>query len=145
MTSNAEFMKRPKSNLLANQSSEHFEAFDHRSLRICVVLYLFPQQVCDMMCASVREQMMLGVNDYLVIDRTQWMQNWPGQIVLNGSQVGAETALASSIRASLGYGLLLVMVLFSSIVGWIFLFTHRHLRASDQVYALRKHGGWVGG
>lgn len=44
-------------------------------------------QVCDMMCASVREQMMLGVNDYLVIDRTQWMQNWPGQIVLNGSQV----------------------------------------------------------
>ena len=40
-----------------------------------------------MMCASVREQMMLGVNDYLVIDRTQWMQNWPGQIVLNGSQV----------------------------------------------------------
>lgn len=34
--------------------------------------------------------MMLGVNDYLVIDRTQWMQNWPGQIVLNGSQVGGE-------------------------------------------------------
>ena len=31
--------------------------------------------------------MMLGVNDYLEIDRTQWMQNWPGQIVLNGSQV----------------------------------------------------------
>lgn len=32
---------------------------------------------------------MLGVNDYLEIDRTQWMQNWPGQIVLNGSQVQA--------------------------------------------------------
>lgn len=39
------------------------------------------------MCASVRQQMMLGVNNYLEIDRTQWMQNWPGQIVLNGSQV----------------------------------------------------------
>ncbi|CAM9225721.1 unnamed protein product, partial [Ectocarpus sp. 4 AP-2014] len=53
-------------------------------------------EVCDMMCASVREQMMLGVNDYLVIDRTQWMQNWPGQIVLNGSQVHwtAETEAA---------------------------------------------------
>lgn len=44
-------------------------------------------KVCDMMCASVRQQMMLGVNDYLEVDRTQWMQNWPGQIVLNGSQV----------------------------------------------------------
>eukprot|EP00752_Nemacystus_decipiens_P010663 g9495.t1 len=53
-------------------------------------------EVCDMMCASVREQMMLGINDYLVIDRTQWMQNWPGQIVLNGSQVHwtAETEAA---------------------------------------------------
>ena len=40
-----------------------------------------------MMCASVRQQMMLGVKNYLEIDRTQWMQNWPGQIVLNGSQV----------------------------------------------------------
>ena len=40
-----------------------------------------------MMCASVRQQMILGVNDYLAVDRTQWMQNWPGQIVLNGSQV----------------------------------------------------------
>lgn len=44
-------------------------------------------QVCDMMCASVRQQMILGVNDYLAVDRTQWMQNWPGQIVLNASQV----------------------------------------------------------
>lgn len=31
--------------------------------------------------------MMLGVSNYLEVDRTQWMQNWPGQIVLNGSQV----------------------------------------------------------
>lgn len=46
-----------------------------------------------MMCASVREQMMLGVNDYLAIDRTQWMQNWPGQIVLNGSQVNRHLLL----------------------------------------------------
>lgn len=52
------------------------------------------QQVCDMMCASVREQMMLGVNDYLVIDRTQWMQNWPGQIVLNGSQVRTKLSVS---------------------------------------------------
>lgn len=58
------------------------------SLICCTHFRLTHQtKVCDMMCASVRQQMMLGVNDYLEIDRTQWMQNWPGQIVLNGSQV----------------------------------------------------------
>lgn len=50
-----------------------------------------------MMCASVRQQMMLGVNDYLQIDRTQWMQNWPGQIVLNGSQASHSLRYAVSI------------------------------------------------
>jgi len=51
------------------------------------ISHFWCHQVCDMMCASVRQQMILGVNDYLAVDRTQWMQNWPGQIVLNASQV----------------------------------------------------------
>ncbi|CAM9191036.1 unnamed protein product [Choristocarpus tenellus] len=34
-----------------------------------------------MMCKSVREQMLLGVQDYFETDRTDWMQRWPGQIV----------------------------------------------------------------
>lgn len=41
----------------------------------------------ESMCASVREQMRLALVDYLVTPRPDWMQKWPGQIVLNGSQV----------------------------------------------------------
>lgn len=44
--------------------------------------------------------MMLGVNDYLQIDRTQWMQNWPGQIVLNGSQA-SYLVISTLIRKNL--------------------------------------------
>jgi dynein heavy chain len=44
-------------------------------------------QVCDAMCDAVREQMRLGVEDYVTKPRTEWMQQWPGQVVLNGSQV----------------------------------------------------------
>ena len=41
-----------------------------------------------MMRVSVREQMLMGVRDYLVTSRTDWMQKWPGMVVINGSQVG---------------------------------------------------------
>lgn len=40
--------------------------------------------------------MMLGIKDYLQKDRTQWMQNWPGQVVLNGSQVWGATGIRPS-------------------------------------------------
>lgn len=40
--------------------------------------------------------MMLGIKDYLQKDRTQWMQNWPGQVVLNGSQVRGATGTSPS-------------------------------------------------
>jgi dynein heavy chain, axonemal len=33
-----------------------------------------------MMCRSVRQQMVLAVEDYVKTPRTQWMQKWPGQV-----------------------------------------------------------------
>jgi dynein heavy chain, axonemal len=50
-------------------------------------------EVCAAMCASVREQVRLGVIDYAAAPRTQWMQQWPGQVVLNGSQVSSSSAV----------------------------------------------------
>ena len=44
-------------------------------------------EVEDRMRMSLRFQMLSAVQDYLVAKRTDWMQKWPGQIVLNGSQV----------------------------------------------------------
>merc|ERR1719502_918038 len=39
------------------------------------------------MIDGVRFQMLSAIQDYLVTKRTDWMQKWPGMIVLNGSQV----------------------------------------------------------
>jgi dynein heavy chain, axonemal len=52
-------------------------------------------EVCAAMCASVREQVRLGVIDYAAAPRTQWMQQWPGQVVLNGSQVSSSSSSAN--------------------------------------------------
>ena len=55
-------------------------------------------EVCDVMCASVRQQMILALQDYLVSPRTQWMQTWPGQIVINGSQVYWTSEVESALN-----------------------------------------------
>ena len=39
------------------------------------------------MCAAVRDHMIRAVRAYPDTQRTQWMLDWPGQVVLNGSQV----------------------------------------------------------
>ena len=39
------------------------------------------------MCAAVRDHMIRAVRCYADTPRTQWMLDWPGQVVLNGSQV----------------------------------------------------------
>jgi dynein heavy chain, axonemal len=39
-----------------------------------------------MMLATIRQQMILGIQDYYETKRTDWMQKWPGQVVINASQ-----------------------------------------------------------
>jgi dynein heavy chain, axonemal len=39
------------------------------------------------MKVSIREVMYKAIVDYPAIPRTVWMQKWPGQCVINGSQV----------------------------------------------------------
>eukprot|EP00975_Prorocentrum_lima_P000118 27889-Prorocentrum_lima.AAC.1 len=39
-----------------------------------------------MMQLSVRREMIKGILDYVATPRTEWMQKWPAQVVLNGSQ-----------------------------------------------------------
>ena len=39
------------------------------------------------MCAAVRDHMIRAVRAYPDTQRTRWMLDWPGQVVLNGSQV----------------------------------------------------------
>jgi dynein heavy chain, axonemal len=58
-------------------------------------------EVCAAMCASVREQVRLGVIDYAAAPRTQWMQQWPGQVVLNGSQVSSASAVVVVVERML--------------------------------------------
>jgi dynein heavy chain, axonemal len=41
----------------------------------------------EAMCNAVRARMFESVLDYVQTPRTEWMQIWPGQCVLNGSQV----------------------------------------------------------
>jgi dynein heavy chain len=44
-------------------------------------------EVTEAMLEAVRMQFLLSIENYTEVKRTDWMQNWPGQIVLNGSQV----------------------------------------------------------
>ena len=44
-------------------------------------------EIEERMRSSLRFQMLSAIQDYLVTKRTDWMQKWPGMIVLNGSQV----------------------------------------------------------
>jgi dynein heavy chain len=41
----------------------------------------------DMMMASVRMNILGAISDYGETTRTEWMQKWPGQVVINVSQV----------------------------------------------------------
>ena len=58
-------------------------------------------EIEERMRSSLRFQMLSAIQDYLVTKRTDWMQAWPGMIVLNGSQVHwtreIEEAMASGI------------------------------------------------
>jgi dynein heavy chain len=44
-------------------------------------------EVKDAMIAGVRDNMYHAILDYAECSRTEWMQKWAGQVVLNGSQV----------------------------------------------------------
>ncbi|TYZ61500.1 hypothetical protein PybrP1_006824 [[Pythium] brassicae (nom. inval.)] len=43
-------------------------------------------EVEEMMRVSVRDVMLLSIQDYAKVARTKWIQKWPGMCVLNGSQ-----------------------------------------------------------
>ena len=51
------------------------------------------------MIAAVRAQMRDALQDYVVAPRPQWVQKWPGQCVIAGSQVYWTAAVESAIRA----------------------------------------------
>lgn len=44
-------------------------------------------EVENMMKTSIRDVMFSAIQDYIKVDRTQWIQKWPGMCVLNGSQL----------------------------------------------------------
>jgi dynein heavy chain, axonemal len=50
-------------------------------------LEVWMTEVLDGMMAAVRFNMLSSIIDYTAIPRTQWMQKWTAQCVLNGSQV----------------------------------------------------------
>ena len=56
------------------------------------------------MCAAVRDHMIRAVRAYPDTQRTRWMLDWPGQVVLNGSQVHwtLETEKALSDKGNQG-------------------------------------------
>ena len=56
------------------------------------------------MRVSVREQMLQGIKEYFEVPRTEWMQKWPGMVVINGSQVHwtRETELAMLSKGNEG-------------------------------------------
>ena len=62
-------------------------------------------ELLDMMLKSVRQQMILGIEDYMLCSRSEWMQKWPSQIVINASQLywtkETEEALAEKGNAGL--------------------------------------------
>ena len=62
-------------------------------------------QGMEMMLKSVRQQMIMGIDDYLTCSRSEWMQKWPSQIVINASQLywtkETEEALAEKGNAGL--------------------------------------------
>ena len=43
-------------------------------------------EVKDAMVGGVRDNMIKAVSEYGTVPRTQWMQTWAAQCVLNGSQ-----------------------------------------------------------
>eukprot|EP00615_Pteridomonas_danica_P016588 CAMPEP_0114385844 /NCGR_PEP_ID=MMETSP0102-20121206/6268_1 /TAXON_ID=38822 ORGANISM="Pteridomonas danica, Strain PT" /NCGR_SAMPLE_ID=MMETSP0102 /ASSEMBLY_ACC=CAM_ASM_000212 /LENGTH=3026 /DNA_ID=CAMNT_0001542557 /DNA_START=949 /DNA_END=10026 /DNA_ORIENTATION=- len=44
-------------------------------------------ELTTQMRVSVRKQMLEGIREYFIVPRTDWMQKWPGMVVINGSQV----------------------------------------------------------
>ena len=50
------------------------------------------------MRSSVRQNMLDGIKEYKVIKRTDWMQKWPGMVVINGSQVHWTAETEEAIR-----------------------------------------------
>ncbi len=55
-------------------------------------------QVLKQMKESVRHVLDLSVKDYAKIPRTQWVQKWPGQCVINGSQLHWTAEVESALR-----------------------------------------------
>jgi dynein heavy chain len=55
-------------------------------------------EVEQAMCRSMRTVMKASVDEYIVVPRTQWVQNWPGQCVLNASQLHWTREMEDFIR-----------------------------------------------
>eukprot|EP00501_MAST-03F_sp_TOSAG23-6_P002658 GSMAST32.ASY1.ANO1.2804.1 assembled CDS len=51
------------------------------------------------MCDAVKSNFYAAVQDYLVVPRTEWMQKWPGQLVLNCSQVHWTKEMEAAMEA----------------------------------------------
>ena len=70
----------------------------HKNIEVWMV------EITTAMRLGVRQQMLLGVQSYPTMKRTEWMQKWPGQVVLNGSQVHwtAETEAALDEKGNQG-------------------------------------------
>jgi len=52
------------------------------------------------MCGAVRDHMIRAVRAYADMARTEWMCKWPGQVVLNGSQVHWTAEVEAVLSAS---------------------------------------------
>ena len=50
------------------------------------------------MCRSIRTVMKASVDESVDVPRTQWVQNWPGQCVLNASQLHWTREMEDFIR-----------------------------------------------
>lgn len=57
-------------------------------------------EVKDAMLAAIRDQMMKALVNYTEVPRTEWMQRWPAQCVLNGSQFHWTREVEDSLRSN---------------------------------------------
>jgi dynein heavy chain len=56
-------------------------------------------EVKDAMIAGIRDQMYHAILDYSTKSRTEWMQQWPAQTVLNGSQAHWTKEVEAMLKA----------------------------------------------
>ena len=57
-------------------------------------------EIEEMMKTSVRHELLKSINEYTVMDRTEWVLSHPGQCVLNGSQVHWTSEVEQNFQSS---------------------------------------------